>query len=145
MKNNRNRLNIKTGRLEIRNLKMDDLTGFHSYRSNPEVTKYQGFEICTLEEAKAFIEENAEKEFGVPGQWVQFGIEEKITGKLIGDCAIKLQNDVRLGEIGITVSPQEQKQGYAKEAITGILNFLFSLKDFHRVTETVDAENVASI
>ncbi|MGN6532233.1 MAG: GNAT family N-acetyltransferase [Ginsengibacter sp.] len=146
MENNLNGLNIKTDRLEIRNLKMSDLADFHAYRSNPEVTKYQGFDVFTVEEAKAFIEDNAGKTFGVAGQWVQYAIESKNTGKLIGDCAIKLNEyDTRLGEIGITISPNEQKKGYAKEALTSILNFLFSLEDFHRVTETVDAENSASI
>lgn len=146
MENYLNRLNIKTERLEIRNLKMDDLADFHAYRSNLEVTKYQGFDVFTLEEARAFIEEHAEKKFGKPGEWVQYGIEDKLINKLIGDCAIKLdQHDTRLAEIGITISPHEQKKGYAKEALLGILDLLFSLEDFHRVTEIVDAENMASI
>lgn len=142
---NSNSLEIKTQRLEIRKLVMEDLTDFHAYRSDPEVTKYQGFDVFTLEQAKDFIEENSKKEFGIPGQWVQYAIEEKNTGRLIGDCAIKLDNDVRLGEIGITISPEQQKKGHAKEVLTGILDFLFSREDFHRITETVDAENIASI
>jgi RimJ/RimL family protein N-acetyltransferase len=77
---------------------------------------------------------------------VQYGIENKKSGRLIGDCAIKLDaNDRRLAEVGITISPDEQKKGYAKEALLGILDFLFSLENFHRVTEIVDAENIASI
>jgi RimJ/RimL family protein N-acetyltransferase len=137
---------IETDRLRIRNLVISDLVRFHSYRSNPEVTKYQGFDVFTLDQATAFIRENAERKFGIAGQWVQYGIEDKATGNLIGDCAIKLnENDTRLGEIGVTISPEEQKRGYAKEVLTAILNFLFNLKDFHRVTETVDAENAASI
>ncbi len=140
------RLFLETDRLQIRNLDVSDLQDFHLYRSNPEVTKYQGFDVFTLEEAKTFIEEHTGKEFGVPGEWVQYAIEEKIKGKLIGDCAVKLDgNDNRLGEIGITISPQQQKNGFAKETLKGILNFLFSLEGFHRVTETVDAENIASI
>lgn len=140
------RLTLETDRLRIRNFNISNLQDFHQYRSNPEVTKYQGFDVFTFEEAKAFIEEHTRKEFGVPGEWVQYAIEERTTGKLIGDCAIKLDgNDCRLGEIGITISPQEQKKGYAKEALTGILDFLFSREGFHRVTETVDGENIASI
>lgn len=34
---------------------------------------------------------------------------------------------------------------YAKEALECILNWLFETKNIHRVTEIVDAENVASI
>lgn len=137
---------INTKRLLIRNLRLSDLHGFHSYRSDPEVTKYQGFDVFTLEQSDLFIKEHADKEFGKAGEWVQYGIEDRATGKIIGDCAVKLdQNDVRLAEIGITISPSEQKKGYAKEVLKAILNFLFNIQDFHRVTETVDAENFASI
>lgn len=146
MVNNFKKLNIETKRLQIRNLKTYDLTDFHAYRSNPEVTKYQGFDVFTIEQAEAFILSQQDKTFGNAGEWVQYGIENKETGKLIGDCAIKLdQHDIRIGEIGITISPTDQKKGYAKEVLKAILNFLFSIEDFHRVTETVDAENVASI
>jgi [ribosomal protein S5]-alanine N-acetyltransferase len=141
-----NSLIINTERLDIRNLKLVDLTDFHFYRSNPEVTKYQGFDVLTIEQAKEFIKSHAGKTFENPGEWVQYGIENRSTGKLIGDCAIKLnQNDNRIAEVGITISHTEQKKGYAKEALVGILNYLFGLKNFHRVVEIVDAENLASI
>lgn len=141
-----NKLLLHTERLLIRNLKLSDLTDFHAYRSNPEVTKYQGFDVFSLQQAEDFINEQIDKDFGNPGEWVQYGIENKTTGRLIGDCAVKLDgNDTRLAEIGITIAPQEQKKGYAKETLLAILDFLFSRPGFHRVTETVDADNIASI
>lgn len=146
MVNNVNRLNIETKRLQIRNLRMDDLAAFHAYRSNPEVIKYQGFDVFSREQAEAFIVSQKDKTFGNAGEWVQYGIENKVTGNLIGDCAVKLdQYDTRIGEIGITISPDEQKKGYAKEVMHALLDFLFSIEGFHRVTETVDAENDASV
>ncbi len=139
-------LKITTQRLTIRHLELSQLTHFHQYRSNPEVTKYQGFDTMTMEAAKTFIKENATKTFGKAGEWVQYAIEHKETGKLIGDCAIKLdQYDTRIAEIGITISHLVQKNGYAKETLYGILSFLFDEKNIHRVVEIVDAENVASI
>ncbi len=139
-------LPIETERLLIRNLKDSDCNDFFFYRSNPEVTKYQGFDVFTIEQSVEFISQQKNKKFGFPGEWVQYGIENKYTGHLIGDCAIKLdQYDSRLAEIGITISHTQQRNGYAKEALMGILNFLFNLEDFHRVTEIVDTENEASI
>lgn len=140
------KLLIETKRLRIRNLELGDLADFHAYRSNPEVTKYQGFDVFSMKQAEDFIREQTDKKFGKPGEWAQYGIENKESGRLIGDCAIKLnEQDTRLGEIGITISHNEQKKGYAKEALIAILTFLFNLEGFHRVTETVDAENIASI
>lgn len=139
-------LNIQTTRLNIRHLKLSDLTDFHIYRSNPEVTKYQGFDVMTIEQAEQFINDNATKHFGNAGEWVQYGIENIETGQLIGDCAIKLdQYDTRIAEIGITISNFEQKKGFAKEVLLGILSFLFDKKEIHRVVEIVDTENIASV
>ena len=139
-------LNIQTTRLNIRHLEITDLSDFHIYRSNPEVTKYQGFDIMTIEQAEEFIKDNSTKHFGKAGEWVQYGIENRVTKQLVGDCAIKLdQYETRIAEIGITISQLEQKKGYAKEVLIGILTFLFDTKEIHRVVEIVDAENIASI
>lgn len=140
------KLVIASERLKIRNLQQTDISDFFSYRSDPEVTKYQGFDVFTYEQAARFIQDQTDRVFGVAGEWVQYGLENKYTGRIIGDCAIKLdQYDTRLAEIGITISPSAQRQGYAKETLLTVLNFLFGLDDFHRVTEIVDAENTASI
>ena len=139
-------INISTERLLIRNLKTEDIHDFHIYRSTPEVTKYQGFDVMSLRQAEAFITEQTDKQFGKAGEWVQYGIENKSTKKIIGDCAIKLDaHDIRIAEIGITISHLEQQKGYAKEALLNILDFLFRLKGIHRVVEIVDAENTASV
>ena len=140
------KLVINTNRLTIRNLKTSDLDDFYFYRSNPDVTKYQGFDVFNLEQSQAFIQEQKDKNFGRVGERVQYGIESKATNKIIGDCAIKLDEyDHRIAEIGITISHIEQQKGFATEVLQAILDFLFATADFHRVTETVDADNIASI
>ncbi len=109
-------LKITTERLTIRHLEITDLTEFHAYRSNPAVTKYQGFEVMDEEQAAAFIQENAPRFFGNAGEWVQYAIENQSTVKLIGDCAIKLdQYDKRIAGIGITISHLEQQKGMQKK------------------------------
>lgn len=140
------KLYIETGRVIITNLQPHHLEEFYVYRSNPEVTKYQGFDVMSLPQCKEFIDLQTEKVFGKPGQWIQYAITLKSTSQLLGDCAIKLEHeDVRIAEIGITISPIHQQQGFAKETMLGILQFLFEVKQIHRVVETVDAENTASI
>lgn len=139
-------LSISTDRLLLRHLKASDIDDFFIYRSNPEVTKYQGFDIMTKDECIHFISCNEQKTFGKKGEWVQYAIEHKDSGRLIGDFAIKLDHsDSRLAEIGMTLSHLHQKKGYAKETMIGILTWLFEQQNIHRVTEIVDVENVASI
>lgn len=140
------KLEITTQRLLIRHLEASDSSAFHLYRSNPEVTRYQGFDVMSLDEVDTFIREHSAKRYGTAGEWVQYAIENRETGTLIGDCAIKLdQYDNRIATIGITISHLEQKKGYGKEAMLAILGFLFEEKHIHRVVETVDAENIASV
>ena len=137
---------FSTRQLKIRNLRVSDLEAFHQYRSNPDVTRYQGFDTFTKEQSKAFIEEHGKKLFIKPGEWIQFGIELIQSKQLIGDCAVYLhQTDSRIAETGITISHLFQRQGYAKETMNGLINYLFREKGIHRLVETVDAENHASI
>ena len=67
-------LNLTTSRLNIRNLKSKDLSDFHFYRSNPAVTKYQGFDVMTVEQARFFIKGQLHKDFVKPGDGVKYVI-----------------------------------------------------------------------
>src|SRR3954447_18910966 len=77
-----------------------------------------------------------------------FNMELKIEKQenLLETVLLNLTNtEIRIAEIGISISHLEQRKGYAKEALLGILAFLFDWKEIHRVVEIVDAENIASI
>jgi RimJ/RimL family protein N-acetyltransferase len=140
------RLVLESPRLLIRNLRLADLPPFHEYRSNPEVMRYQGFDTFTKQEAEDFIKDQRNRLFGKPGEWVQFGLELKKSGAIIGDCAIRYKDtEKRIGEIGITMSHLEQGKGFATEVMKCIMTYLFDEKGIHRIEEIVDAENIASI
>lgn len=139
-------IHLTTPRLTIRPLLPKDVAPFHEYRSDKEVLKYQGMAPMDEQQCLSFIEEMAKQPFGRTGEWVQYAIARSEDDLLVGDCAIRLLSpDPRMGEIGITISPKHQQKGYAKEAMQAILQFLFEEKALHRVQETVDAENEASI
>lgn len=143
---NTEKLLIHSPRLLIRNLRLTDLEAFHAYRSNPRVTRYQGFDTMTLEQARDFIGAQQDRSYGRLGQWVQYGIELATTKEFIGDCAIRLNaDDSRIAAVGITISPLHQQKGYARETLRAILAFLFDSQGLHRVVETVDAGNTPSI
>lgn len=139
------KLLITSKRLTIRNLKEEDLANFYHYRSDPEVTRYQGFDVFDEQQCREFIDSQKEKLFGKPGEWVQYGIEKSDTRRLIGDCAIHLTSDPRIAHVGITLSREEWRKGYAKEALLAIMKFLFEEQEVRRIQETADARNVSSI
>jgi len=139
-------ISIKTSRLQLRPLKEADLAAFAAYRSDPEVARYQGWSApYSMEQAASFLEEMRRARPGTPGTWFQLAIERQAQPGIIGDCAFQvLANDERQAQIGFTLARAFQKQGYAAEAVRGLLDFLFAEYSLHRITAVCDALNTAS-
>src|SRR5215213_2400533 len=135
-------MNLETNRLIIRNLRESDLEDFFEYRSDPRVCEFQGYEPITREDAEKFFGELKDAQPGKPGECVRLGIELKSKNKLIGDIALKSEsNEPRIVEGGVSLSNQYQGNGYAKEALTAVFDFLFNEAAIHRITGIVDVEN----
>ncbi|QSJ15109.1 GNAT family N-acetyltransferase [Nostoc sp. UHCC 0702] len=138
-------IKLETPRLVLRAFQDSDLAAFVAYRCDPEVAKYQSWDAPYPEaEAKNFIEAMKQAKPGTLGEWYQLAIELKATGEMIGDCAFCIANDGRQAEIGFTRSQTHQKQGYATEAVTRLLDYLFTEHNLHRVIANCDPENIAS-
>jgi aminoglycoside 6'-N-acetyltransferase len=138
---------FQTSRLLLRPFQETDLAAFAAYRSDPEVARYQSWTSpYTLDQAMAFLREMELVQAGAPGMWYQLAVERQGRPGLIGDCAFQVfADDERQAQIGFTFSPTYQKQGYATEAVTGLLDYLFGERRLHRVTATCDVENDASV
>jgi RimJ/RimL family protein N-acetyltransferase len=138
-------MNLETERLILRKLCETDLDDFHSFRSNPEICKFQSFMTFTIEDSKKFIEEQSQTEFGTAGEWVQTGIVWKENNKLVGDFALKPEMDEpRTVEIGVTLNTPYQGKGFAIEAFTKVFEYLFNETETHRIIGLLDTENVGS-
>lgn len=148
---------IQSPRLILRALSAADLDDFLAYRSDPEVLRYQGMGPMDREKAATFIEEmsGVGENHGVgshhdvtlpePGKWMQIGIELKEEKKLIGDLALKFDAyEPRIAEIGFTMNPAYQRQGFAAEAARHLIQFLFTEKDTQRIHALTDVRNPAS-
>jgi RimJ/RimL family protein N-acetyltransferase len=136
-------ITLKTPRLILRRFTDNDLEPFLAYRSDPEVSRYQGWgEPYTREMAEEFILEMKTRQPGEPGQWFQWAIDLRTNGEMIGDCAFYLlERDTRQAEIGVTLSRNYQGQGHAQEAILRLLEYLFGELELHRVCANCDPEN----
>src|SRR5512140_1834651 len=137
---------IKTDRLQLRPLQERDLAVFAEYRSDPEVARYQSWSPpFSLYQARQFLQDLRQLEPGAPGAWCQLAVEQRSNTGLIGDCAFQvLPDDDSQAQIGYTFSRSFQKQGFATEAVRGLLGFLFAEYHLHRVIATCDVKNVAS-
>jgi RimJ/RimL family protein N-acetyltransferase len=137
---------IETTRLRLRHFQDADCALFMAYRNDPQVARYQSWEGITEAEARAFIQEVKEIQPWVPGEYFQIAIELKETGLLVGDCAMKIdEDDERQAEIGFTLARTYQGRGIASEAVSCVLEYAFASLGLHRVIAITDCENAASV
>lgn len=117
-----------------------------SYRNDPLVAKYQSWSLpYSNEKAQAFIDEMEDNHAPKQGQWLQLAIELKETGKLIGDVAFCIkEDDIRQTVIGFTIDSNYWKLGFATEALTSLLDYLFEDINLHRIVADCDTENIGS-
>jgi RimJ/RimL family protein N-acetyltransferase len=134
---------LSSERLLLRNLEPCDAAGLSGYRSLPEVARFQSWSTFDLDDAQRLVSEQAGCQPGVPGTWFQFAIVEKTSGSIMGDCGLHcLSDDPHQMELGITLDPRHQKRGYATEALSCVLDFVFTTLAAHRVSAITDAANL---
>lgn len=138
-------MRLETERLILRNLREDDLADFHAHHSDPEICRFLRHDLFTPEMTREFIGRQKDAEFGMPGEWVQVGVELKEMGRLIGDLALKPEKEEpRVVEFGVTLGPGHRQRGYAIEALRAVFGHLFKDTDTHRIVGLLDTENDAS-
>ena len=136
---------IESKRLWIRRFKDCDLAPFMAYRNDPEVARYQSWDSLDEQEAKAFIREAGSAQPGVPGEWFGFAIESKETQDLIGECALRVEEEEPYrAEIGFTLAREHQGRGFASEVVSLLLDYTFDTLGLHRVVAIADCRNAPS-
>lgn len=141
-------VDLYSARLWLRPFKPQDAPVFSKYRSDEQVALYQGWDApYTLDQANTFIQVMEKAIFPTPGEWYQIAIELTETGQMIGDCAVHILDDdiPRQAEIGFTLSPEYQGKGFAFEAVTTLLNYIFGDLGLHRVAAICDEENTSCV
>jgi RimJ/RimL family protein N-acetyltransferase len=137
---------LVTERLTLRRLRADDAEAMFHYRSDPEVARYQGWDPGTLDDVAAFIDTMAVVRPNTPGTWFQLAICRSETDELIGDIGMHFpEGRDHEAEFGITLALNRQGAGFATEALTAALDYLFGPLGKHRVFGSADPQNEASL
>lgn len=136
---------IPTGRLLIRRLRDDDLDTLVAYRSLPEVARMQLWDSYDREKGLEMIEDCRAREPFTAGDYFQFAVEHRATGRLVGDLYFKMDDAGKQAEIGYTFDPAFQGQGLASEAVRALIDFAFKERGLHRVYGVTDPRNERSI
>ena len=138
---------FRTPRLRVRPFAPTDVGAFVDYRARPDVARYQSWSDYTLPQGRALIESMQGASPGVPGRWHQFALDERTgggggLGGLVGDVALKVSDsEPTTAELGVTIAPDFQGNGYGSEAVRGLIDFAFGTLTLRRLVAVADARN----
>lgn len=137
---------IETARLRLDRLQPADAPQLFAYRGDDAVARYQGWKPTSLSDAEAFIEEQLALPFGTKDSWCQLAVRDRAQGELVGDLGIHFPVSTSDAiEFGISLRPDRQGNGYAREAMAAMLDLAFGKWGYRRTVGSVDPRNVASI
>ncbi len=137
---------LRTPRLLIRQLSLDDIDAVFAYRSDPDITRYQMWRPREPADIRNFIRDQAGLIPGIPGAWFQMGIVVQKNAQVVGDCGILVaMDDPTSAELGLTLRGDAQHRGYASETLSALLEYCFSTLDMRRVVARVFSGNVPAL
>jgi len=137
---------LVTERLRLRRSRPEDAETISAYRSDPDVHRQQGWERTDPDGVRADIEEMAGRAPGEPGGWVQFSVEERESGRLVGDVGLSpADGEPGVIKVGYTMAPAFQGRGYGTEAVGALVDYAFTRLGADVVRAYADADNAPSI
>lgn len=136
---------FETERLVARQLSLEDLPELTEILSDPEVMKYSIRGVCDENATRKFIDWCMEcySSHGV-GPWA---LLEKTSGNLIGFCGVspELVDDVEEINLGYRLARRFWNQGFATEAVNGVMSYAFDQKHCESVVVIIEPEHTASV
>lgn len=134
---------IETKRLVLREITISDAPTIYRYLSDEEVNRYLEGNTNTISEAEEYI--NWIIHTFEQGTDIRWGIVEKESNKLIGDCGLgNIHEPKRSTEIGFMLAKEYWNKGYMSEVLSGILDYGFNKLELHRIQGWAHPFNVAS-
>jgi RimJ/RimL family protein N-acetyltransferase len=138
---------IVTERLILAPLTLADLHTFVSYRRDPAIARFQGWETTySDDDARTLIDSQAGVSIPKKGQWLQLAIHHQTTGEHVGDLALhSVVGDDAVYEIGFTIAKIHQRQGFAREAASSLMEILSTDVGATKIVANTDRRNTASV
>ena len=136
---------LKTRRLCLRPLSLDDSGAVFAMHSDPETVKYWGHDCMTRQEqAEKLIRENLE---GVKsGSCVYWALERLDRPGLMGTCTLfRFDHQNRHAEVGYILRRACWGNGLGSETLAAMIDYAFNTLDLHRLEADTDPRNEASL
>jgi RimJ/RimL family protein N-acetyltransferase len=140
-------LPLRLAGVQLRRFSDSDLRAFQSYRSDPELARYQGWSPMSEAEAAHFLAQQSAHRTLRPGEWHQLAIAEpeELGGGLIGDIGLWLSPDAQHAEFGITLARGRHGAGLAAAALRALFELLAARTSVRVISARTDSRNLACL
>ena len=135
---------LETARLLVRETTVADVDEFYRIYYDPEIVVYMEGLFENPEDEKRYQKDYIEKVYGFMGFGV-WTVIRKSDNRIIGRAGYSVRQGFEDPEIGFLVGKEFQKQGYAHEVCSAILDYGRDVLQFRHVQALVKAENTVSI
>ena len=136
-------LPIRTARLQLRALSMDDLDDHHRMFGNDATVRYVYEDPLDRAAAAEHLQRRLPAVLPSEGEWLNLAV--MADGEFVGECGVALRSAVhRQCEIGYGLLPAARGLGYATEAAAAMVDLAFTALGAHRVCGRVDDRNIDS-
>lgn len=135
---------LKTERLILRPMQVEDCFDMYDYAKRAEVTKYLTWSPhINLEHTKEYLK-YIKKHYRI-GDFYDWAVVVADEDKMIGTCGFtRFHPEHDAAEIGYVLNPDYHGKGYATEAVTRVLNFGFDNLLLNRIEAKYMVGNDAS-
>lgn len=131
---------METTRLRLRPLTVDDAEGMHVVYSDEEAMRWWSHPpYATLDETRAELA----KKTAAP-DWRAWAITLSGEDTAIGQLAAHEKRQGKVIEIGYSLARPHWRRGYAREAVSRLLDLLFREEGNRRVFADTDPDNTGS-
>lgn len=127
---------IETKHLIIRDFQKKDAAGLLEYLSNPRVNCFAGDRLCSEEAALAYM-------LHFPKDMQRYAVSLKEDDFIIGDVFTLCEYDDTYN-VGWHFNKRFEGKGLAREAATGLLDYLFREAGARRIYGFVEDDNIRS-
>ena len=139
-------MQIESERLLLREFSLSDWPAVNAYTSDPEVVKYMAFGPTTEAETREHLSQCLATAAEQPRRIYELAVILRAENQLIGTVTIALHpHERRHASFSYLLHRQYWGHGYATEAMCTLVNFGFNVLQLHRLEDTADTRNQASV
>ena len=136
---------IDTQRLLLRPTRLSDAQSFFERRNDPDVAQHQDWDVpYPLEQAEAAMAALGGIDDPPIDEWWVLTVANHDDTEIYGDLVLKLGDDGRTAEVGYSFDRAHWRKGFATEALSALVDWLFFTQGVSRVSAMLHPENARS-